>query len=436
MPSSIDTTETQGPISELPGELLTAILKCCCDISSAAPSDVEIDRTWCLTLRLVSRGFRDWGWDTYGDYLADTSESAAQHIKSLKFTCAGVRAEYSVCRHSWEDLEEDIKRVYAEDAAWFPVAFQWDPWGVHAGKTTRLGDEWAPDKVARYEPEKLDLIRLLAGCLRQFKHLSSVEFFQPRLNFSKAEFKFIDHMADWVAPFGLYILLKALAEEGVQPKTLSPPICDNMSYSSFSSVVSVEIIQQVCKLTETLYLDRYAVDHSLEYCMDVDGAPDDKSKIMLTAKNFPALRNFTCRRSHGCSTLSAALGMAPASELPELTKVTFDQFIGNVDNPAVLNFIASLKSLATLKHVELIRPWKGDWTPLLTVLSSLDLDHPVIKPAGKNAWPEGEDLLTISNSFREGNFPDCERFFGAARHVTLYPAELLEFFQECWGIAQ
>ena len=119
--------------------------------------------------------------------------------------------------------------------------------------------------------------------------------------------------------------------------------------------------------------------------------------------------------------------MPLASGLPELTTISLDRLpMGNADTQ-FNHFLAGLKGVSTLKRIELVRRWYDDWAPLLNILATLDLDTLEVKSSGFGSWPDEFD------EFRTDPVPDRDLFFGAARKVTLLPAELVDFYQEKWS---
>ncbi|KAF2123009.1 hypothetical protein BDV96DRAFT_561835 [Lophiotrema nucula] len=463
-----ETDNAQGPITELPRELLTQIISY---ISGKASDRPEGENRDIENVRLVCRGFKDCAWQALGERLQLTnfdlrsiksmsnlkaiSKSAelAPFVASLQCCVGYVSNLYPGIQPNldWDDEfafnEEDEFRYpeeYLDDElfgrlccyrhhtrVWFDDAWDWTPCTEHS-----------TDSLQSYasDASKGSIIAILAQTLKKFENLRAVKYnaFQMPVSFRKLHNDIVDSMAAedmdileesyeddaaGVDILGVDILLRGLAAGDVALKTLSIPVpamfCQTVATYTDSSVLQ-KVLKSVEDFNPRSFCDRQFSHHL-----------NKTKELVLSASEAPNLRNLEWEGWHASAkhwsikdwmTIKTSKSAGPPLHSLHLYGGGGDVFDDN--------FFAFLSSVGTtLKLLKILMPFAMHWDELISFLATSE-DVSLDKLVVTCKWPFNRPEHMPRTDFR---VPPKHLVSQAAQEVVLEPDVFKNFMETKWA---
>lgn len=356
-----------------------------------------------LRFRLVCRRFRDASWRAFGKTVEVTTFDLRSRRSMLNFQAIAERPKLSpwikvvtfTCNISEElwpyTLVDDTThgltasssecQLVQDDALWFP-----DLWS-----NFNLDSRFKIDDLA-LKP----LIQIVARCLSQLSNVEGISYFwdilMPAQRFKST---LAGHrlelfmMEDFEmgreahgAHLGLYIIFEALADAGIQPRTLdlAVELCDRNAF-----IVDVtKALHGVLHKVETLTLrDKY-----YPICNE-QGQHHAGPRVCITKDLFPMLKSLAIDY-HGWSLLDL-VSFPSESEIPDLSNITIID--GYADEDSVGDFLAQYGR--DIQNLSIVSSRPEDLTSIVESVDGLQVEVLNLRQGSDEDW-EGrfeEDLL-------------------------------------------
>jgi hypothetical protein len=322
------------------------------------------------------------------------------------------------------------------------------------------------DEIAQHVMDKEAIINSLAHALSKFT-LKSVEFVEPdrhassRCTFMSEELRARNEQSVFNTPgarqaaymgmlTGLDVLLRTLSQAGKSPKRFTFPV-PTLWYTGFGTFASQNVLRNVCKVTEELYVRqiqnatlrlRGTAVHPTQELQHPPSAfllletppqaiyhsPGAAEEMFFIDANFPALKHLTIDIGSGVlrplqSRLLTSLQMVAKVEHLPISQDKSHEVYGvawrnltHEDNP-LKHF------LPTFQHLTLINICTGNWNDFLEHIRTPRRLNKLEAEVESRVWDQGPKECFVCTE---------ERWNKTARIATIEPEELKQKVKDVW----